>query len=366
MSGKANQVEDLRALFRRPVRDEKVYSVATYADLHAKLNQNESPFDLPQPLKDEVLRRLATAAWNRYPTDYADPVREALAHRLGVSSDSILLSNGSNDLIHSVAWALVDPETPVVLPEPMFSLYRKAVRLQGGRIVPVPGHMDLSLDVDGLLEAAHRESSPLIVITNPGSPTGAWLPPEEVERLVTEAPGFVLVDEAYREFVSGGDAASLLGRAPNLLLMRTFSKAMGLAGLRIGYLAAVPELLNEIKKVRLPFVLNVLSEATALTVLDHSTFVDEAVREIRRERDWLFAELDRMVGVMVKPTQTNFLIFRTSLSSPTLVDRLAAHGVLIRDIGSYPGLEDYVRVTVGLHPENQAFLVALKHVLQPG
>ncbi len=358
--------KDIRSLlerFRPAVRAQKVYAVRSYEGLDAKLNQNESPFDLPSVLKEAVIARLQSSSWNRYPTDYADPVREVLAGRIGVPAESILLSNGSNDLINSVAWALVDPGTPVVLPEPLFSLYEKAVHLQNGRLVAVPCRDALHLDVDALVEAARRYDATLIAVTNPGSPTGSWSPADDMERLVSSAPGFVLIDEAYHEFVDGATALDLLDRYPNLIILRTFSKALGLAGLRIGYLVARPDIVTEIRKVRLPFVLNALSEAAALVLLDRLEYVHDAVAKIRAERENLFRALRALPGVSVVPSATNFLIFHTRFPSATLVEALADKGILVRDVGGYPGLAGYVRVTVGTPGENQAFLVALKHVL---
>jgi histidinol-phosphate aminotransferase len=358
-----NDTKTLLDRFRPAVKAQKVYSVRSYEGLEAKLNQNESPFDLPALLKNEIVSRLQASCWNRYPTDYADTVREALARRLDVSADMVLLSNGSNDLIYSMAGALVDPGTPVVLPEPLFSLYEKAVHLQNGLIVAVPCREGLHLDIDALIEAARRHDAPLIAVTNPGSPTGSWTGPDEMERLVARAPGFVLIDEAYHEFVEGTTALELLGRHPNVLVMRTFSKAMGLAGLRIGYLVARPEILAEIRKVRLPFVLNALSEAAALVVLEHTEYITEFVLQIRRGREGLYRSLRLRPDVTLAPSSTNFLIFKTPLPSSRLVEALAREGILIRDIGGYPGLAGYVRVTIGSPGENQAFLVALKHVL---
>ncbi len=357
-------IDHLLTLIRPAVRRESVYAVKSYDGLVAKLNQNESATDLPREMKEAVTEKLRLLSWNRYPTDYADPAREALADSLGTAPGNIILSNGSNDLIYAIASTLVASGTPVVLPDPVFSLYGKAIRLQDGDLHLVSCRDDLLPDVHAMVKIAESNAAPLMMLTNPGSPTGTYLPPDAIDRLVAAAPGFVLVDEAYAEFVADPSAMKLIDRHPNLLVLRTFSKAVGLAGLRIGYVVGNAEVIHEIRKVRLPFVLNVLSEATMMAVLENPSFIEKRVHGVVEQRELLFSELSRMGAVDVRPSETNFLIFRTPLSSVALVERMAAEGVLIRDVGGYHLLRNFVRVTVGTPAENQAFLVALKNILQ--
>lgn len=357
-------VSDLLPLFRQAVRDVHLYHVPLPEGITVKLNQNESPHDLPEALKARIAERLKTTSWNRYPSDYADPLREVMAERLGVRPDQVLFSNGSNDLINSVGLALIDPGTPVVLMEPMFSLYKKAVTLYGGRTVPVRCDAAFQHIAEPFIEAATATGAPLVILTRPNSPTGQVVPIDEVERIAAEVPGFVLVDEAYQEFMDSPSALDLLDAYPNVLIMRTFSKALGLAGLRLGYLVAHPEVLQEVMKVRLPFVINLLTEAAALEVLSDPGFIQDHLARIKQERGGLEGALRGIKGVHVVSSETNFLIFRTPLPSAELLHRLARQGVLIRDVGGYPGLDGFVRVSVGTSDENQAFLFALNRALR--
>ena len=362
-AGEARPVPPLLDRLRPALRARSIYAVRHVPEVQVKLNQNESPYDLPDALKAEAARRLLERPWNRYPTDYADPLRAAVAEHVGLLVEQVLLSNGSNDLINTVGLALIDDGTPVVLEEPLFSLYPKAVALYGGTAVSVRRRADFTLDAGAVLAAARKADAPLIVLTVPNAPTGRSMPFADVERLAAEAPGFVLIDEAYHEFVDAPSAIRLIDRYPNVLVLRTFSKAVGLAGLRLGYLAADARVLLELQKARLPFVINQLTEAVALTVLDHPGLIAERVARIRADRVDLEQALQALPDVEVVPSETNFIIFRTPLASARLVERLAARGVLIRDVGSYPMLERYVRVSVGRGEENQAFLQSLKHVL---
>ena len=356
-------VQRLLKKFRAEVRREHVYSVKSPSSTVVKLNQNESPYDLPEHLKEEALKRALARPWNRYPTDYADRLVHALAEHLGHSSDSILLSNGSNDLIHSVMLAIVGPGTPVVLPTPMFSLYEKAARLSGAELTTVGLQPDLRLDAQALIDASVECDAVLTVITTPNSPTGIAEDLSTVERVAGAIQGFLVVDEAYHEFVTGPHADSLVQQQPNVIVIRTLSKALGLAGLRLGYLIAHPDVVHEIKRVRLPFVINHLSESAALVALENHDMLLAKLHEMTAERARLTALLSGLNNVTVVESATNFLIFKTPLASADLVGRLAEKGVLIRDVGSYPMLAGYVRVTIGTPSENHVFWTALKSAL---
>src|SRR5690606_12734228 len=195
------------------------------------------------------------------------------------------------------------------------------------------------------------------------NPTGLAMRFEEVEAIVAAATGIVVVDEAYVEFNPERSAFELLRRYPNLILLRTFSKAFGLAGLRVGFLIGQPELLAELRKARLPFVVDALAETTAMMLLEHQELLQERVREILRHRDELEEGLRAIPGVQPIPSQANFVIFRTASEPAEVMSRLAGAGVLVRDVGGYPELNGFLRVNAGTSAENRAFLTALKSAL---
>jgi histidinol-phosphate aminotransferase len=348
---------------RPAVRRQKPYVVGSFDQIQVKLNQNENPYDLPEDLKRELLEAFMEIPFNRYPAEQPERLRHALAEHLGHDPEGILVGNGSNELTYLLGLTLVDPGTPVVLPRPMFSLYEMMVRLFDGALTAVAPRPDLHFDAEALHAALRRAQPALTVLTTPNNPTGLAMPLAEVEALVAAAPGVVVVDEAYVEFSEEGSAQPLLERYPNLLLLRTFSKALGLAGLRVGYLMGAPAVMRELLKARLPFMVDRLAETVALAVLRRPALVAERVARLKASCREIAEALAAMEGVDVLPSQANFVLFRTAVEPRELLYRLARAGVLLRNMGGYPELQGYVRVNAGTPDENKAFLAALNHAL---
>lgn len=356
-------VDDLVERIRPAVRERSEYVVGAPPDAEVKLNQNESPFDLPPALKEELLGLVQEIEFNRYPTEQPDRLRRALAEHDDVPPDSIIVGNGSNEITYTFGLAFLEPGAPVVLPRPMFSLYEKIARLQDADLTSVAPRPDLSFDTDALVEAVEREEPALTVLTTPNNPTGLAMTLDEIERVVAASPGFVVVDEAYVEFNSEGTAVELLDRHPNVIVLRTLSKAFGLAGLRLGYLIARPEVVRELMKARLPFMVGRFAEQAALAVLRRYDLVRARVGEIEASIERVTEALRAMDDVDVVPSEANFVIFTTRMPADTLQDRLSEGGVLVRNMGGYGELEGYLRVSAGTETENNAFLGALEKSL---
>ncbi|MDX1546452.1 MAG: histidinol-phosphate transaminase [Rhodothermales bacterium] len=349
---------------RPAIRREQPYLVATPPGVDVKLNQNECPYDCPEELKRELVETFLATPFNRYPASQPDRLQAALAEAAGHDPAGVLVGNGSNELTHTLGLALIGPGTPAVLPRPMFALYESVVRMHEGALTAVPPRPDLRFDAEAILAAVQRERPAMTVLTTPNNPTGLAMPLDEIAPIVeAAAPGVVVVDEAYVEFTEEESAQVLLPSHPNLLLMRTLSKAYGLAGLRVGYLMGHPALVGELLKARLPFMVDPLAEATALALLARPALLQRHVEAMKTSCKQLTAALAAMPGVEVVPSQANFVIFSTGEEPRLLVRRLADRGVLIRDMSGYPALRAYVRVNAGTPAENQAFLVALKDAL---
>lgn len=349
---------------RPAVREAHTYRVKSFGEIEIKINQNESPFDLPAAFKERLLDRAREMSWNRYPTEFADVFREKLSQRLDHPEEGILVGNGSNELTYTLGLALIERETPVVLPSPMFSLYEKVVHLFDGRVISVAPRADFSFDTDGLVDAIREHRPPLVVLTTPNNPTGLAMSPEEIERVVKAArDGFVVVDEAYIEFVDGPMARQLIDTYANVLVMRTFSKAYGLAGLRIGYLLGAPAVVRELYKARIPFMVDPFTERVACALLQETELLDERIQAMIDGRKYLHRELESMPGVDVIPSSANFVTFKTPLDPNDLVQRLAEEKVLIRNVSGYPELNGYVRANAGTAAENKAFVTTLKSAL---
>lgn len=353
-------IDDLVGRIRPAVRERSEYLVGAPSDVEVKLNQNESPFDLPAALKEELLDLFHEIEFNRYPTEQPDRLRHALAEHDGVRPDSVIVGNGSNEITYTFGLALLEKGSPVVLPRPMFSLYAKVALLQDADLTSVPPRDDLRFDTDALVEAVSEKAPVLTVLTTPNNPTGRAMTLDEIERVVAASPGFVVVDEAYVEFNSEGTAADLLDQHPNVIVLRTLSKAFGLAGIRIGYLIAHPDVVNELMKARLPFMVSRFAEKTALAVLRQYNLVKKRVQKIKSSIEGVTQALQDMKGVEVVPSEANFVLFTTPLPADVLQERLADQGVLVRNMGGYPELEGYLRVSAGTEQENNAFVGALE------
>jgi histidinol-phosphate aminotransferase len=273
----------------------------------------------------------------------------------------LLLGNGSDELIQTLALAARKPGTAVLGVEPSFVMYRMIATFAGAPYVGVDLRDDYSLDIEKLLGAVERHRPDLIFIAYPNNPTGNLFDAGLIERVVEAAPGLVVIDEAYHGF-SGRSFLPELSRRPNLLVMRTLSK-LGLAGLRLGVLMGAERWIRQLDKLRLPYNVNTLTQLIAAVVLEYGSVLTDQAAAIKLERGRLLRELQRMPGVTAFPSDANFILFRIS-HAERVFDELKRRGVLIKSLhGSHRLLADCLRVTVGTPDENTAFLTALNQTL---
>lgn len=326
------------------------------ADVPVKLNQNECPYDVPEDLKKEILQRLAQAPWNRYPPMRADAARDAVAAACGVGREQVLLTNGSNEAILALVQTFATACT-VVLPQPGYSMAVPLAVVGGARVAPVPLREDLTVDIALLARQAQELGAAMVFLASPNNPTGRAVPVAELEQLLCTFSGLVVVDEAYWGFCPA-TALALLERYPQLVVLRTASKAFGLAGARVGWVVAHPEVVAAVAKVVPPYNVNLFGQAAVEVLTRHPELVANRVREVVTERQRLFWAL-RGMGVQVYPSEANFLLFRVPDARQTFL-RLVERGVLVRDVSRYPMLEGCLRVTVGSPQDNDAFLSALR------
>ncbi|RDI96443.1 histidinol-phosphate aminotransferase family protein [Meiothermus sp. QL-1] len=319
-----------------------------------KLDQNESPYELPAELKTEVLRRLQALAFNRYPDLHAEEVRARLSAWLGWPAEGLVLSPGSNLLIQALAQAA----SRVLDTAPAFPHYAFSARMAGTPYQAVRLKPGFALPKEALLEALDGPPG-VFFLPNPHAPTGQLFAEEDLEELAEKAraAGWIfVVDEAYHQF-SGTDLAGLARRNPQVALLRTFSKAWGLGGVRAGYLMAAPEVARVVQNFIPPFGLPAHTAAVLLTVLEAPGYVDEAVARIVAERNRLLEALQRHPTWRAYPSWTNFLLVRTPEAAQAF-QGLLQRGILVRRQDQYPMLEGCIRVTVGTREENDRFLEA--------
>jgi histidinol-phosphate aminotransferase len=349
---------------RPEIRALSAYHVPDAAGL-IKLDAMENPYSWPDELIHDWLRTLAAVPLNRYPDPGAAALRRRLRAAFGVPEETgLLLGNGSDELIQMLAMAVAEPGRTILAPEPSFVMYRMIATFVGMEYVPVPLRAaDFGLDREAMLEAIGRHHPAIVFLAYPNNPTGNQFAEDDVRAVIEAAPGLVVVDEAYAAFADHSFLDELR-RNDNLLVMRTVSK-MGLAGLRLGLLAGAQRWIEQLDKIRLPYNINVLTQASAEFALQHKAVLDRQTAAIRRDRELLLEALRQLDGVQAFPSQANFILFRTP---PGTADRLfvqlRADGVLIKNLSGAGGLlADCLRVTVGRPDENRAFLAALSGAL---
>ena len=350
-------------LVKPSVRAQTAYTLESPVTAR-KLNQNEAPADVPEDLKREILGRAAAIPWHRYPAFVPARLTAVLARRHDWTPEGVLVGNGSNEVIQAALTVSVAVADAVVAPQPTFSLYRLLTGVLGGRYVPVPLGPDYAFDVDALVDAVRRERASVVVLNSPNNPTGSALPDGAVERMLFETDALVVCDEAYQDF-GGPTAVPLLRRSARLIVLRTFSKAMGMAGLRFGYALAHPELSREIAKVKLPYNVNVVTLAAAEVVLDHGERFRALHRAVVTERDRFLQALAGIPGIRAFPSQANFVLFRVeSLPAKTVFRRLIEeHGILVRDVSGGAGLSECLRVSIGTREDMDAVLAGLGQIV---
>ncbi|MEP6573486.1 MAG: histidinol-phosphate transaminase [Gemmatimonadota bacterium] len=355
--------EDGLRLIKGSVKSQAAYTLEAPVAAR-KLNQNENPLDLPAELKAQILARAARLAWNRYPEFVPVPLVEGIARLWSWIPEGVLVGNGSNELIQATLTVSLDTGGVVVAPAPTFALYRLIAATLGARYVPVPLGERFAYDIDAIISTARREDAGVVVLNSPNNPTGSALPAGAVERVLEETGALVVCDEAYQEF-GGPTAMELLRRSSRIVVLRTFSKAMGMAGLRFGYALAHPAVAREIAKAKLPYNVNAFTLAAATMVLEHPAPFKERTRAIIAEREKTAERLRGLPGLTVFPSAANFILIRSErLPASVLFRRLhAEHGILVRDVSSGAGLAECLRISIGTSEDMDAVIVALRQIL---
>lgn len=347
--------EDIRAL--------AAYTV-TPADGMVKLDAMENPYRLPAALAEDLGRRLAAVAVNRYPDPRASALKAALREAMGIpDSLPVVLGNGSDELLLSIATALARPGAVMLSLEPSFVMYRMSATLAGMRYVGVPLRPDFTIDLPAVLAAIAAHRPALIWVAYPNNPTGNLFPREAIESIVQAAPGLVVIDEAYYPFADGATWLPACARRDNVVVVRTVSK-LGLAGLRLGLATGPEDWVGELDKVRLPYNVNALTMAAGEFLLAHREVLEAQCREIVLERARLEAGLDAIAGVERFPSAANFVLARVP-DAKQAFEGLKARKILVRNLhGHHALLDQCLRFTVGTPDENAALLAALGDVIR--
>jgi len=324
-----------------------------------KLASNENPLGA-SPLAVEAMRNALNEV-NRYPDGVSFALRAALSTRLGVAENQLVFGCGGDEILELIAKTVIGPGDEVVYPWPSFAMYPIVIRGMGAKGVPVPLNRDFVHDLDAMA-AAVTEKTRLVMLCNPNNPTGTSVGAEAFERFVAALPADVIlaVDEAYFEFVRRPDfpdAIALLSDRPGTLVLRTFSKIYGLAGIRIGYGICDAEFASYLDRARHPFNVNRLAEVAALAALDDEEHVRRTLELNGTGIDYLADELGKM-GIETWPTDANFILARTGEG---VFDALLQKGVIVRPMKGF-GLTEHVRISIGLPEENERLIKALVEI----
>lgn len=357
----------VKELIRDEILSLNAYHVPDPGDM-IKLDAMENPYHMPEALMAEWLGLIKHAEINRYPDPAATKLSAVLKKYMGVpennsSANSIILGNGSDELIQILAMAVAKPGTKILAPEPGFVMYNMIATFTGLEYLGVPLKDDFSLDMPAMLDAIETHQPALIFLAYPNNPTGNLFADNDIEEILNAAEGLVVVDEAYHPFACTS-FISRLGEFDNLLVMRTVSK-MGLAGLRLGLLAGPEKWISEFDKIRLPYNINILTQVTAEFALKHAEVFEKQAATIREQREWLFNELNSFKQFDVFPSRANFILLRVLEGDASEIFKgLKKQGILIKNSHTAGGvLTQCLRITVGKPEENESLINALKKCL---
>lgn len=322
-----------------------------------RMDTNTNPLG-ENPVCQQALRDCASMELGQYPSTYGGDLREALSQLYSLDKENFVVGNGSDEVLDIICKTYMQPSGRLVIAYPAYSLHGWFATVNGGTSVEVDLDGDFQLRVDAMVEAP----GDLVVICTPNNPTSNLFRADDVKALLERSKRIVVIDEAYGEF-AGESCIPLVRKYDNLIVTRTFSKAYALAGLRIGYSVADPDLTLEMQKIRVPYSLDKVSEHAAVLALQQQDFVHQAVEIVRRERGYLHQGLAAL-GLRPYPSDANFILFRCPCDSAEFVRKLAKKNVMVRDFGRKRLLKDCARTTIGTREQNDITLKAMAEVVR--
>lgn len=326
------------------------------------LASNENPRNLPTELVARLSAHMSEFQFNRYPDPTAPRLRRQIADANGVDPENVLVGNGGDELLFNMFLAWGGPGRKFLDMPPTFSMYGIDSQITDTEIVSIPRDANFEIDQKAVLKRVAKGDIDLVIISNPNNPTGSLADESFLIELLNKSDALVCVDEAYFEF-SRHTMRPHLERHPNLIILRTFSKAFSLAALRVGYVLGGSDVIRELMKVRQPYSVNAFSQWAAQVVYRERMIFETTIQDIIRGRDLLMEGLSNIEGVEVFPSEANYVMLRVDNASSIWRDLLYSHSIYIRDLSRGEGLENCLRVTVGTDEENRSFLKAIDTVV---
>ncbi|HAK61482.1 MAG TPA: histidinol-phosphate transaminase [Nitrospiraceae bacterium] len=357
MPSQASKIKKIIRFIRPSVRKLKAYTIDE-TPCRIKLDAMENAGTMPEEIQQEIAEAARTAQINRYPDPSAKQLKQAIAEFWNIDAEKTILGNGSDELIQAIILAFGGP---VLFPVPTFAMYEIISRALSQEVATIPLTKDFSLDPDRLIRKARETKARVIFLACPNNPTGNRFSDEAIRKILDKANAAVVIDEAYFDF-SGTSFLPSLEAYPNMIILRTLSK-IGFAGLRVGALIAAPEVLSELNKIRLPYNINVLSQAAAGIALKHKNVLEQQISLLISERERLYNALSQMPGIVPSPSETNFILFRTDTDATGIYNKLKQAGILVKNLDKPGPLKNCLRVTVGTPEENNEFVRQVQQIL---
>ena len=348
---------DLIELVRSKVKGLKAYKVENLEE-GIKLHANENPYPPSPKLLKKIFQRLDQLELNRYPDPDCKKLKQSIANKTGALPEQIIIGNGSDELIQYLMQVLCDEGDTIAFPDPTFAMYGITAQCLGLTPDSFPLNDNWDFDSQTALEALAKHKARLVFISYPNNPTGNCFSEKEIQKLIEQFKGIVVLDEAYHDF-AGKSFLKQMEKHNNLVVLRSLSK-IGLAGLRIGYGIFPSILAEQINKVRLPYNSNTLSQWFATELLNDFTHVQNQIHSIVEERSRLMDELSKLPAIIAYPSDSNFILFQAQNGGEKLFINLKEIGVLLRNLNAHPRLKNCLRITIGTKQENDQFLAQLR------
>ncbi len=345
------------SLIRPQVRKLAAYHVDE-TPVRIKLDAMENPFPLPESVRRDVAAVVRKSSINLYPDTSGKELKKAIANLWKMKPEQMMLGNGSDELIQAIILAFGGP---VLVPVPTFAMYDITSRALGQEVTTVPLDSRFDIDAELVIKKAKQIKARVIFLASPNNPTGNRFSDAQVRKILERAEAAVVIDEAYYSF-SGRSWLPQLKKYPNMIVLRTLSK-IGFAGLRVGVLTASSEIVNELNKIRLPYNINSLSQAVAVTALRNKKIINDQISVLISEREKLYNQLLNIRGLIPYPSETNFILMRTAIDASAVHAKLKQSGILVKNLNKPGPLKNCLRVTIGTPQENREFLKALKIIL---
>lgn len=355
---------NIQEMVKKNIRELKAYKPEEIL-CPIRMEANENPFTINSSLKERVLESISRISLNRYPDSLATDLRKQISAKSGIKPESIIVGNGSDELIQMLITAFCENEDKVLFPVPTFSMFGIIAKSFGVNTIEIPLDSEWDIDLAEIKKSYEKNLPKIIFLSTPNNPTGNCFSENKILDIIEKTYSLVVVDEAYADFC-GKTFIDQLKHSKNLIILKTLSK-VGMAGLRVGYLIASKEIINILHKIRLPYNSNSLSQAAAKVILTNNEIVESQVQQIIKGREFLLEELKKLKdkdGITPFHSNANFILFKTEKDADAIHRKLTEEGVLIRNLNSDGPLKNCLRVTVGRPEENDAFIKALKKVAQ--